>query len=582
MKSLFGLLDIAGIALIGLVGVLAVSPKGQIQNYNLFGNALVIEPTPRLIALLMLAVFVLYSVKAIFSLSLTRIISRLLASIDTKMANEATAYYFLGPYSQLRNRSKTDVQWTLTESVVQAFFVTLGAFSSIVGDLIALILVVILLIGVDPIACCFVVGYFAVISFFVQKFIGNKQLKIGQQHSVNSRKTLNAIEDSYVAYRENFVQRLMPFSLQRIGEFRRGMSIGIGKTQFLGVVPRLISEVSLMLGIVAFVAWQFVTGSLEEGVGVIAVFLAAGVRIMGAIGPLQNALASLKNASSQSELAREAIQGFQKFSTENLQVGLDSNPSHNHSTTTSSTGYKIDVRNVTFRYLDSEKNNLNDISINIEGGNFAAIIGPSGAGKTTLIDLILGLYEPISGEVLIENQNVKSLLDSRPGTVSYVPQRPGLISGSIRENITLFTPDHLFDRTSFDEAIEIAQLGELLASLPGGENYVVDNTNAKISGGQIQRIGLARALYRRPRLLILDEATSALDADSEFAINTAIQSLRPFTTVLVVAHRLSTVQKADTVYLVEDGNVTAKGSFSELRRFNPLVEKYVQLMSFDK
>lgn len=215
-------------------------------------------------------------------------------------------------------------------------------------------------------------------------------------------------------------------------------------------------------------------------------------------------------------------------------------------------------------------------------GQNVAIIGPSGAGKTTLVDLILGLLTPQVGSVMVNDVSPAVLLDKMPGIISYVPQKPGLVAGTIAQNIALGLEEHQIDYELVREALERAHLSEFVDSLPEGVHTSVGKQADALSGGQIQRLGLARALYEKPRLIVLDEATSALDAGAEAIISNTLNSFAGDVTVIVIAHRLSTVQHSDVVYLMEDGHVTASGSFAELRKTVPMVAEYVKLMSFDE
>lgn len=577
-RAFFSIFDLIGISLVGIIGVLAVSPIGKKFSTTVFGSHLSITNSPDLIGKLMGVTFLLFVFKAVLSLGLNKINLRLISAIETEMAEQASAYFFLGSFENLREKPKADVQWTLLESVLQAFFITLSAFTALVVDIFTLLVIFILLFFVDPLACIFVTIYFSILGFGLQRLVGRWQHKIGVLQSESARGAWTAIEDAYVSYRESFVQQKTKRFWGRINSDRTKMSIAISQNMFLGTIPKSISEVALMLGILAFVSWLFLTGSLEESVGVVAVFLAAGVRIMSAMGPVQSSLSSLRNSAAQGSLAKEVVKSYQT----NSQFAFPTNSCeeiHNHSI---SRGYEVEVNKIEFTYSRSDSKVLKDVSLQIGAGQLIAIIGPSGSGKTTLVDIILGLFEPQVGNVTISGMSVTKLVTNFPGSISYVPQRPGLISGTLRSNITLDEPVKDFNSVAFERAVQNSGLSDLVSSLDQGVETVIDGSNALFSGGQIQRIGLARALYSEPKLLILDEATSALDAETENSINLAIQNLRPQTTVIVIAHRLTTVQHADKVYLLENGMITASGSFSELRRNNPLVQQYVELMSFDE
>jgi ATP-binding cassette subfamily C protein len=211
-----------------------------------------------------------------------------------------------------------------------------------------------------------------------------------------------------------------------------------------------------------------------------------------------------------------------------------------------------------------------------------ALVGPSGAGKSTLAELVLGLALPTSGTVKVGGTDPISLRAAAPGAVSYVPQKPGMVAGTIAENVALGIDTAEIDRDRVHEVLRFAQLEDFIRTLPDGIDATVGKQADAFSGGQIQRIGLARALYQQPRLLVLDEATSGLDAGTESVISESLQKLRGDTTLVVIAHRLSTVQHADVVFVVENGQIAASGDFATVRRDVPMVAEYVKLMSFDE
>jgi ATP-binding cassette subfamily C protein len=199
-----------------------------------------------------------------------------------------------------------------------------------------------------------------------------------------------------------------------------------------------------------------------------------------------------------------------------------------------------------------------------------------------MVDLILGLVRPDSGSVRIGGVEPNELRRIAPGMISYVPQKPGLVSGTIAENIALgIEPDEI-DRELLQRVVSAAYLEDFIESLSDGVDTSVGKQVDSLSGGQIQRIGLARALYTQPQLLILDEATSGLDAGSEAFISDSLRTLHGEVTVIIIAHRLSTVQHSDVVHVMEDGRITASDTFKTLQATVPMVAEYVRLMSFDE
>jgi len=194
---------------------------------------------------------------------------------------------------------------------------------------------------------------------------------------------------------------------------------------------------------------------------------------------------------------------------------------------------------------------------------------------------VLGLNIPDKGSVLIDGRNPLEIREKHPGLISYVPQKPGMVSGTIAQNIALGVADEKIDEELVWECLRLAALDDVVKGMPGGIHASLGKQSDQLSGGQLQRLGLARALYPKPRLIILDEATSALDAGSEAAVSKNIRELGDAVTLVVIAHRLSTIKHADCVYVVDEGKIIASGPFSTLRKTVPMIEEYVRLMSFD-
>jgi ABC-type multidrug transport system fused ATPase/permease subunit len=221
---------------------------------------------------------------------------------------------------------------------------------------------------------------------------------------------------------------------------------------------------------------------------------------------------------------------------------------------------------------------LNGVSLTIKPGETIAIVGPSGAGKTSLVDTILGVLKPDSGVVTISRMPPQDAINYWPGAIAYVPQDVVISNKSFLENITLGYDKESLNESLVKEAVRIAQLHEFVKSLPQGMHTLVGERGSKVSGGQRQRIGIARALYTNPKLLVLDEATSSLDGQTEADISSSILELRGKVTIVIIAHRLSTVLNADRIYYLEDGKIAAQGTFSEVRRLVPDFDSQAKLM----
>jgi ABC-type multidrug transport system fused ATPase/permease subunit len=243
-------------------------------------------------------------------------------------------------------------------------------------------------------------------------------------------------------------------------------------------------------------------------------------------------------------------------------------------------GFKgsIVLDQVNFTYPGRDTPAINNVSFEVESGQVLALVGSSGAGKTTVVDTLLGVLVPDSGLVSISNTRPLQAASQWPGAISYVPQDVMIVNGSIRENIALGYPIELATNERVNEALKLAQLGDFIAELPDGIDAYVGERGAKLSGGQRQRLGIARALFSKPKLLVLDEATSALDGNTEALIAKSISELASDVTVIVIAHRLSTIKSVDKIAYLEAGKIKKIGSFEEIRNAIPDFDTQARLM----
>ena len=225
---------------------------------------------------------------------------------------------------------------------------------------------------------------------------------------------------------------------------------------------------------------------------------------------------------------------------------------------------KIELQQISYQYPQAEENALDCLDLKINKGESIALIGKSGAGKTTLVDVILGLLIPQHGDIKVDNQSIYSDISVWQNLIGYIPQSIFLLDDSIEKNIAFGTPEHLIDRPKLQQAIKAAQLEELIERLPQGTKTIVGERGVLLSGGQRQRIGIARALYHEREILVLDEATAALDNETESLVTEAIKSLANSKTMIIIAHRLTTVEHCDRIYELERGRIVRSGSYQEV------------------
>jgi ABC-type multidrug transport system fused ATPase/permease subunit len=224
----------------------------------------------------------------------------------------------------------------------------------------------------------------------------------------------------------------------------------------------------------------------------------------------------------------------------------------------------IETKDLSFRYELTKTDVLLGVNVSVRKGEAVGFVGQSGSGKSTLIDLLLGLLDPRSGSIFLNNRDINDVNQQWQRIVGYIPQTIFLMDDSLRRNIAIGIADNEIDEVAIVEALKSAQLEEFVASLPEGLDTVVGERGVRLSGGQRQRIGIARALYHRPSVLVLDEATSSLDTETEHGVMQAVQALQGDKTVIIVAHRLSTVEYCDRLYRLDAGRIVDEGTFDEV------------------
>lgn len=579
-RVLTNLLDVFGLVAIGLLGSMLASGLNENSRAD-FGPLTVEIESNMTYVWVIVVVAVFFISKSVVSAILLRLVSMFLARIEHKFADEIARYIYSGSLGRMRQYSRGDIHFALTQSTMLSVSGLLIGGSALVTETALFLSVFAVFLVIDPLTAVFVSFYFILLVATFQLAINVRLKTIGQRISDSSVGVTNSIQDLTNAFREIMIFAKRPFFLDLFSRHRQHYALDYARLSFFQGLPRFFVESALMIGVLGLLGYQFLRGDLTDGLVTATIFLAGGVRMMGALLPIQNAVASIKASGPQAALAQGLLEGARETTNE-VSPSLAFIEPQQTLQVNSSEGLSVSFDNVVFQHLDGDHPVLKGISLEISPGSFAAFIGPSGAGKTTLADLVLGINLPTSGEVLLDGIPTVSIRDWKPGIVSYVPQDPGIVSGTIAGNVALGVNDSEVDEDQVWDALRKAQLVGFVEALPKGINTHLGKQSDALSGGQRQRLGLARALYTRPRLLVLDEATSALDSRTESEISSAVTELRETTTVVVIAHRISTIQDADVVFVVENGLVSATGTFSEVRRDVPLVEEYVRLMKINE
>lgn len=571
-------LDILGLMAIGVLGAMLASGLNDRPSATFIGITIEIASSQTYFwIVIVIASF--FIGKSFLGIVLLRLSSLFFARLESKMSSEIANFLYSGSLTRLRGFSRGDVSFAIGTSPNYAMSGLLMSGSSIVTESALFASVFVVFIFVDLSTAVIISIYFILLVVFFQLGINRRLRLIGERLQSSSIAMANSIQDMTNSFREIAVFSKQPFFLRNYYVSRRRFALDSALLNFLGGLPRFFVESALMVGVLALIGYQFLRGNLSDGIVTTAIFLAGGLRMMAALLPIQAAIANVKAFGPQAELAQRLLPEAREWKTEEDQRRENQRILSNGFS--DSGGFAISVVNLSFTHLNSSEPALKGVSLEVAPGAFVAFVGPSGAGKTTLADLILGINDADSGHVDISGYQPTSLRELFPGAVAYVPQNPGMVSGTIAENIALGEAREEVDEERVWQSLEKAELAGHVRALPQGIHSDLGAQADGLSGGQKQRLGLARALYTNPRLLVLDEATSALDASTESNIATAIRNLGESTTVIVIAHRLSTIQHADKVYVIEDGLITAEGTFKEVRKTVPLIEEYVRLMSID-
>jgi ABC-type multidrug transport system fused ATPase/permease subunit len=338
---------------------------------------------------------------------------------------------------------------------------------------------------------------------------------------------------------------------------------------FLPTLSKYLFEFTIVIGGALVGLSQILFQDSNSAIASVVIFIAASTRMLPSLIRAQNSFLTIKQSEGAAQVTLDVISEIDE-----LLVKVEES---DRVEITSKFRPTVNVENITFSYPETEQVVLIDINFSIQAGQFVAIVGQSGAGKSTLVDLILGLYEPSSGDIKVSGVSPREAVDTWPGVISYVPQNVAIIDGTIAKNVAL--QDSYQRETEIHTSLERARLLNDVLAMNNKLNEVVGERGTRLSGGQRQRLGIARALYTNPEMIIFDEATSSLDPITEKSVTDAIYNKESGVTLIVIAHRLSTVRHADLVILLDQGRLIAKGTFDEVRSLAPKFDEQAKLVN---
>ena len=571
-RSLVSFLDLLGILAIGFLATsiaLYVTQGSSPDRIIEFAGIVLPAVTAQTLPFVALGILLLFLAKAILSIALTRVLALFLAGIEARAARKVASTAFGEGLTQARKFSKEEIYFAVQSGSPGAFNYVLNAVGTIVAEGLLFVLVIGAFFAVDALSAVGAIVYFGLIALVIQLFIGRLLHSAATRNAEGIVDGNSAIADLSEVLREATILGKKSFFLEKLYIARVKAASSFASQFVLTGMPRYIVETALLIAIAVFVLAQSVAGDLVSAAATVGVFLSGGLRLTASLLPLQSALLTIKQAGPQAKKALDLlfIPDGEEETAALRKISIPEGP------------VSIELNKVGYLYPSAKEKTLSDLTLKVEPGQQIALIGPSGSGKSTIADLITGLLEPSEGDVLIDGRPPKSTTSEVPGRIGYVPQKPGIVAGTIMENIALGVPESQVNFELLNQAVSDAHLSEVIKQLPDGINTDLGKRRDELSGGQLQRIGLARALYSQPGLLVMDEATSALDAESENEINKALDEMRGKVTVVLIAHRLNTIQRSEQVFLISEGKIVAAGEFTELLKSNPTVQNLAKLMS---
>ena len=514
-----------------------------------------------LVAALAGAVIIGFIVKDLLSILVQWWSLKVSSNLRYKSAIEISEYYLRLPYSKHAYLGLAVILNKSGQNVTMAYSGYLFGTITLATQIFAVVSVVGALLIAAPVATAILALFIGLFGWLFLRKVRPLNERLGAEEVAANERSFRACFDAFGTIKETQLRNAYDFYLERIDEASaklRDISIQKG---CIASLPKQLIEIVFMLALAIVFAFTAFVGDSQSLLSSMAVLLAAAFRVLPTAAGMLGTLATIRQAEPATRefiasklAARSQIKSMEIVSREEV--------------TPLVLRKDLEVRDVRFRYDDDAPEVLKGVNLRIPFGTKAAFVGSSGAGKSTLLDLLMGLQVPTSGEILIDGADMRENIYGWQSNIGVVPQNVFITDRTIAERVR--------------EALEGARLWEFVSSQPEGIWSEFGEQGRRLSGGQLQRVGIARALYRRPNLLILDEATSALDNETEAEIAETIDNLSGKITVIIVAHRLSTIRNADQIVFLANGVVDGIGSFIELQECSEGFRNLVKLAALEQ
>ncbi len=475
-------------------------------------------------------------------------------------------YYLHAPYSLHVQRGSADLLRRVNESVSNVFGLILVPAVAIVTDAVTVAGMTLALLLTAPAPTVLAVLIFGLGGFLTQRYTKRATMRASWAITDASLVAMRYALQSFGGIKEIKLRNEQDVFVEGYAAAKMDSAMQNRIITFLSDFPKYAAESLFVIGIGAMTAVLFSQQSSGDALGILALFAVAGFRVMPGTVRLVASMNTVRSGEPSLDLIEGDLQAMRSAPPPRA-VRSDPMPLRD----------ELRIESVSFRYDGAATDVLSDCSLRVPAGSSLALVGGSGAGKSTLVDLLLGLQTPTAGRITADGEDTVARRAAWQAGLAVVPQDVFLLDGSLRDNISFSPEGGEVDDDQMRRVVKHAQLDELVAELPDGLDTHVGERGTRLSGGQRQRVGIARALFRNPQMLVLDEATSALDNETEHRISATVRELHGDVTLVIVAHRLSTVRHCDQIALLSAGRVAATGTFEELRNDNAEFARLVQL-----
>lgn len=506
------------------------------------------------VVLAILVICALMISKGVLAVIVTWWATRRIPRFEVAMGDRLLRAYLMAPWRDRLRKNSNEIM-RFSDSGVEA---TINSFilpgATLLGELTSLVVVIATLGVAQPVLAVTTLVYLLLLGGVLFFWIARHIRKAGEVNVENSIRTSRLILEVIAAMKEVTLRNKESEAADVVKEARVSSSRARANIYFLGQLPRYALEAGLVGGFVVIGGVGFLLGGIEQAIAAVALFALAGFRVAPSIIRFQSVLSFMISIAKYPRLILSELVDAETSGADAAARAVREMPE--------SPG-RIILDRVSFSYTSDTAPAVRDVSLEIRIGSSVAFVGASGSGKSTMVDILLGLLEPTAGTISIDGMPLTELRSAWRSRVGYVPQEVALFDASVAQNVAL-TWGHDFDPGRVRKALEQAQIWDLISRREGGIDSSVGERGIALSGGQRQRLGIARALYADPLVLVMDEATSALDTQTESQVTAAIGDIGGGITKVVVAHRLATIMDAECIFFMRDGALVGSGTFDEL------------------